>query len=60
RRGYKSSTRVGFVAPLGNTKEDDYYRNDSPVEGGMRLAKMMLRLALRQRESVCDSRGVAY
>ncbi|KAK0710767.1 hypothetical protein B0H67DRAFT_264691 [Lasiosphaeris hirsuta] len=31
RRGCKSSTRVGFVAPLGNTKEDDYYRNDSPV-----------------------------
>ncbi|KAK4219367.1 hypothetical protein QBC37DRAFT_409876 [Rhypophila decipiens] len=26
----KSSTRVGSVAPLGNTKEDDYYRNDSP------------------------------
>ncbi|KAK4179597.1 hypothetical protein QBC36DRAFT_157480, partial [Triangularia setosa] len=24
-----SSTRVGSVAPLGNTKEDDYYRNDS-------------------------------
>ncbi|CAP67526.1 uncharacterized protein PODANS_6_11800 [Podospora anserina S mat+] len=29
RRGYRSSTRVGSVAPLGNTKEDDYYRNDS-------------------------------
>ncbi|KAK4199572.1 hypothetical protein QBC40DRAFT_150699, partial [Triangularia verruculosa] len=28
-RGYRSSTRVGSVAPLGNTKEDDYYRNDS-------------------------------
>ena len=28
-RGYKSSTRVGSVAPLRNTKEDDYYRNDS-------------------------------
>ena len=25
----KSSTRVGSVAPLRNTKEDDYYRNDS-------------------------------
>jgi hypothetical protein len=29
RRGYCSSTRVGSVAPLGNTKEDEYYRNDS-------------------------------
>ncbi|KAL2184756.1 hypothetical protein L209DRAFT_399676 [Thermothelomyces heterothallicus CBS 203.75] len=28
-RGYRSSTRVGSVAPLGNTKEDNYYRNDS-------------------------------
>ncbi|KAK4189701.1 hypothetical protein QBC35DRAFT_513788 [Podospora australis] len=28
-RGYRSSTRVGSVAPLGNTKEDEYYRNDS-------------------------------
>ncbi|KAK4159702.1 hypothetical protein QBC43DRAFT_271863 [Cladorrhinum sp. PSN259] len=28
-RGYCSSTRVGSVAPLGNTKEDKYYRNDS-------------------------------
>ncbi|KAK1828324.1 hypothetical protein QBC39DRAFT_313403 [Podospora conica] len=28
-RGYESSTRVGSVAPLRNTKEDDYYRNDS-------------------------------
>ena len=28
-RGFRSSTRVGSVAPLGNTKEDDYYRNDS-------------------------------
>ncbi len=28
-RGYRSSTRVGSVAPLGNTKEDDCYRNDS-------------------------------
>ncbi|KAK4664708.1 uncharacterized protein QC763_0073520 [Podospora pseudopauciseta] len=28
-RGYRSSTRVGSVAPLGNTEEDDYYRNDS-------------------------------
>ena len=28
-RGYGSSTRVGSVAPLRNTKEDDYYRNDS-------------------------------
>ena len=28
-RGYCSSTRVGSVAPLGNTKEDEYYRNDS-------------------------------
>ncbi|KAK3398005.1 hypothetical protein B0T20DRAFT_354586, partial [Sordaria brevicollis] len=25
-----SSTAVGSVAPLGNTKEDKYYRNDSP------------------------------
>ncbi|KAL0475739.1 hypothetical protein QR685DRAFT_602908, partial [Neurospora intermedia] len=31
KRGYSSSTRVGSVAPLGNTKEDKYYRNDSPV-----------------------------
>ncbi|KAK0705423.1 hypothetical protein B0H67DRAFT_383556 [Lasiosphaeris hirsuta] len=31
RRGYESSSRVGFVALLGNTKEDDYYRNDSSV-----------------------------
>ncbi|KAK3684065.1 hypothetical protein B0T22DRAFT_385300, partial [Podospora appendiculata] len=30
RRGYCSSTRVGSVAPLGNTKGDNYYRNDSP------------------------------
>ncbi|KAL2262147.1 hypothetical protein VTK26DRAFT_2309 [Humicola hyalothermophila] len=29
RRGYRSSTRVGSVAPLGNTREDNYYRNDS-------------------------------
>ena len=28
-RGYQSSTWVGSVAPLGNTKEDEYYRNDS-------------------------------
>ncbi|KAK4199483.1 hypothetical protein QBC40DRAFT_176246, partial [Triangularia verruculosa] len=28
-RGYASSTRVGSVAPLGNTEEDKYYRNDS-------------------------------
>ncbi|KAK3396920.1 hypothetical protein B0T20DRAFT_355958, partial [Sordaria brevicollis] len=33
KRGYESSTRVGSVAPLGNTKEDKYYRNDSPVGG---------------------------
>ncbi|KAK4118280.1 hypothetical protein N657DRAFT_715966, partial [Parathielavia appendiculata] len=28
-RGYRSSTRVGSVAPLGNTNGDNYYRNDS-------------------------------
>ncbi|KAK0626323.1 hypothetical protein B0T14DRAFT_577704, partial [Immersiella caudata] len=28
-RGYGSSTRVDSVAPLGNTKVDDYYRKDS-------------------------------
>ncbi|KAK4136038.1 hypothetical protein BT67DRAFT_346494, partial [Trichocladium antarcticum] len=28
-RGYGSSTRVGSVAPLGNTKEDNDFRNDS-------------------------------
>jgi hypothetical protein len=26
---FHSSTRVGSVAPLGNTREDKYYRNDS-------------------------------
>ncbi|KAK3356765.1 hypothetical protein B0T25DRAFT_139014 [Lasiosphaeria hispida] len=44
-RGCKSSTRVGFVAPLGNTKEDDYYRNDSPV-GEVWLACCCWRLRL--------------
>ncbi|KAI4867174.1 hypothetical protein F4820DRAFT_414611 [Hypoxylon rubiginosum] len=29
RRGYRSSTRVGSVASLGNTEWDEYYRNDS-------------------------------
>ena len=28
---FASSARVSLVAPLGNTDEDNYYRNDSPI-----------------------------
>ncbi|ROT42383.1 hypothetical protein SODALDRAFT_326546 [Sodiomyces alkalinus F11] len=33
-RGYLSSTRVGSVALLENPEWVEYYRNDSPEEGG--------------------------
>ena len=37
------------MAPLGNTKEDDYYRNDSPVEVvwlEMRLLAVVVKAAV--------------
>jgi hypothetical protein len=50
-RGYGSSTRVGSVAPLGNTKEDDYYRNDS-----MKYCRHEEKKRKRRRKVGCEAR----